>query len=154
MAVLQREPTNQYDRNAIRVLNLRKHQVGHIKKECAAKLAPVMDKKLANVEVLVTGQSDGYSIPVTITVFCLPSVQDTVTKMLSGWLTRRAPSRAGSSGSAARSYGGQADEEMYQKRVKRAEVTKEVEKLFNTLAQAKLAQAGQPARVVTEVRFF
>jgi hypothetical protein len=32
MAIIRREPQNQYDRNAIQVLNLRNRQVGHVKK--------------------------------------------------------------------------------------------------------------------------
>lgn len=40
--VLKREPTNQYDRNAIRVDNVMGAQVGHIPRNLAAKLAPYM----------------------------------------------------------------------------------------------------------------
>jgi SWI/SNF-related matrix-associated actin-dependent regulator of chromatin subfamily A3 len=40
--VLKREPTNQYDRNAIRVDNVMGAQVGHIPRNIAAKLAPYM----------------------------------------------------------------------------------------------------------------
>uniref|UniRef100_A0A7S1DN32 PARP-type domain-containing protein n=1 Tax=Hemiselmis andersenii TaxID=464988 RepID=A0A7S1DN32_HEMAN len=42
-AELVREPRNQYDRNAIRVDNMMAQQVGHIKKEQAAVLAPMID---------------------------------------------------------------------------------------------------------------
>ena len=47
MVALCREPNNQYDKNAIRVVNVFGQQVGHIKKEQAAALAFVMDKKYA-----------------------------------------------------------------------------------------------------------
>lgn len=40
--VLKREPTNQYDRNAIRVDNVMGAQIGHIPRNLAAKLAPYM----------------------------------------------------------------------------------------------------------------
>jgi SWI/SNF-related matrix-associated actin-dependent regulator of chromatin subfamily A3 len=41
---LVREPTNPYDRNAIRVDNIRNEKVGHIKATTAIFLAPVMDR--------------------------------------------------------------------------------------------------------------
>ena len=40
---LVREPSNPYDRNAIRVENLSGEKVGHVKKEQAAALTPIMD---------------------------------------------------------------------------------------------------------------
>jgi SWI/SNF-related matrix-associated actin-dependent regulator of chromatin subfamily A3 len=40
---LVREPHNPFDRNAVRVDNLHGQKVGHIKKEQAAMLAPIMD---------------------------------------------------------------------------------------------------------------
>lgn len=43
---LVREPNNPYDRNAIRVENLSGEKVGHIKKEQAAALTPIMDGSL------------------------------------------------------------------------------------------------------------
>lgn len=50
MVSLRREPTNRYDRNAIRVDNVFGQQVGHIKREQAAALAPLVDKKYAKLE--------------------------------------------------------------------------------------------------------
>lgn len=51
--LLVREPRNQYDRNAIKVLArwqrddmTRRAQVGYIPKETAKKLAPLMDRKV------------------------------------------------------------------------------------------------------------
>ncbi len=42
--LLEREPSNAYDRNAIRVLSQdRKHQAGYVPKDIAALMAPVMD---------------------------------------------------------------------------------------------------------------
>lgn len=155
MAILEREPNNAYDSNAIRVLNLRRAQVGHIKKECAAKMAKVMDKGLARMECLVTGMSDGYNIPVTINVYCLPSMRHDVVMLLGAWLqTKKTKSSAKSQSSQ---YNDEYDDEydgVYQKRVKKAQVTKEVEKLFQSLSNSTLALADQPNRVVTEVRFF
>jgi SWI/SNF-related matrix-associated actin-dependent regulator of chromatin subfamily A3 len=48
---LVREPHNPYDRNAVRVDNMHGQKVGHIKKEQAAMLAPVMDNMNASVKL-------------------------------------------------------------------------------------------------------
>ena len=50
MVTLEREPTNKYDINAIRVKNVGNVQVGHIKRELAKPLAFIMDKNLARLE--------------------------------------------------------------------------------------------------------
>lgn len=47
---LVREPNNPYDRNAVRVLNIRNIQVGHIPATVASRLAPLMDRELLRVE--------------------------------------------------------------------------------------------------------
>lgn len=41
---LVRQPENPYDRNAIQVLNMQGQQVGHIKKQAAAVLSPLLQK--------------------------------------------------------------------------------------------------------------
>lgn len=48
--ILKREPTNQYDRNAIRVDNVMGAQIGHIPREMAAKLAPYMVRNPQPIE--------------------------------------------------------------------------------------------------------
>jgi SWI/SNF-related matrix-associated actin-dependent regulator of chromatin subfamily A3 len=53
MVALEREPHNKYDRNAIKVVNVNRLQVGHIKREQAAALAPIMDCGWARLEGLV-----------------------------------------------------------------------------------------------------
>lgn len=50
MVSLVRQPQNPYDRNAVMVANVYGSQVGHIKKELAAAMAPIMDGKLAKIE--------------------------------------------------------------------------------------------------------
>jgi len=51
---LTREPQNQYDRNAIRVDNLQTERVGHIQREVAMCLAPLLDLAgVANVEATI-----------------------------------------------------------------------------------------------------
>lgn len=47
---LVREPHNQHDRNAIQVLNISGMQVGHIPRNVASKLAPLIDRNLVIVE--------------------------------------------------------------------------------------------------------
>ena len=47
---LVREPHNKYDRNAIQVKNIGGTQVGHVKREYAARLAPLLDQGLITVE--------------------------------------------------------------------------------------------------------
>lgn len=48
---LRREPNNPYDRNAIRVDNMNGAKVGHIKREQAAALAPIMDDSSLEVKL-------------------------------------------------------------------------------------------------------
>lgn len=70
-AVLRREPENKYDRyvdrvsclrppfsfkehsNAIQVKNIAGQQVGHLPRQVAAKLAPLMDRALVTPEVII-----------------------------------------------------------------------------------------------------
>ncbi|KAM4693493.1 helicase-like transcription factor [Discoglossus pictus] len=67
MVALQREPNNQYDRNAVKVNNVNGDQVGHIKKELAAALAYIMDRKLAMVEGVVPhGAHNVFTMPVQL----------------------------------------------------------------------------------------
>ncbi|KAL6471721.1 hypothetical protein MHYP_G00203710 [Metynnis hypsauchen] len=68
MVSLVREPQNPYDRNAVKVTNVYGIQVGHIKKELAAAMAHIMDRKLAKVEGVVPfGQNNKFSMPVELT---------------------------------------------------------------------------------------
>ncbi|KAG8910275.1 hypothetical protein FRC00_008504 [Tulasnella sp. 408] len=71
-----REPTNQYDSNAIRVLNASGTQVGHIPRTVAAKLAPLMDQSRVSVEgVMKNGNLSGrfaYELDMTLNI-CGPS---------------------------------------------------------------------------------
>ncbi|XP_018424390.1 PREDICTED: helicase-like transcription factor [Nanorana parkeri] len=67
MVALQREPSNQYDRNAVKVNNVNGEQVGHIKKELAAALAQIMDRKLAKLEGIVPyGAHNAFTMPVNL----------------------------------------------------------------------------------------
>ncbi len=50
--ILKREPGNVYDRNAIRVDNIRNVQIGHISRGEAATLAPLMDDSKISLQGL------------------------------------------------------------------------------------------------------
>jgi len=67
MVSLERQPQNQYDRNAVKVSNVLGAQVGHLKKELACPLAFIMDQRLARVEGVVPfGAQNTYSMPVDL----------------------------------------------------------------------------------------
>ena len=149
MAVLKRQPDNPYDSNAIKVENLRRAQVGHVKKECSTKLAKVMDRNLARTECLVSGLGNEYVIPLQIKVYAMSSNEAEVTKLLGGWLRSTSASRqkgvSGDGGSGGRS-GGTA----YRK-VSNQQVLKEVDQLLAKCNNPDLPMADQPARVATEL---
>jgi len=72
--VLRRQPTNMYDRNAIQVLNIRGQQIGHVPREMASLLAPVMDRFSDGTELRVEGHiprgsGNVYSIPVRLQIY-------------------------------------------------------------------------------------
>mgnify|MGYP002803377023 FL=1 len=72
--VLRRQPTNMYDRNAIQVLNIRGEQIGHVPREMASLLAPVMDRFSDGTELRVEGHiprgsGNVYSIPVRLQIY-------------------------------------------------------------------------------------
>ncbi|KAJ5775237.1 uncharacterized protein N7511_000248 [Penicillium nucicola] len=67
--IVKREPTNKYDRNAIRVDNVMGAQIGHIPRAMAAKLAPYMDAHDLVVEGELTGPIGGFTCPVAVKLF-------------------------------------------------------------------------------------
>ncbi|EIN11511.1 hypothetical protein PUNSTDRAFT_111629 [Punctularia strigosozonata HHB-11173 SS5] len=57
---LVREPSNKYDRNAIKVCNIAGAQIGHLPRQVAAKLAPLMDRNLVTVDgIMYDGNLSG-----------------------------------------------------------------------------------------------
>ncbi|KAJ9185076.1 hypothetical protein P3X46_004748 [Hevea brasiliensis] len=69
---LVREPLNVYDQNAIKVLNTRSLQVGHIERSVAAVLSPLIDSHKITVEgVVANSRSSGnkFRIPCQIHIF-------------------------------------------------------------------------------------
>ncbi|KAK8960712.1 hypothetical protein KSP40_PGU007514 [Platanthera guangdongensis] len=80
---LVREPLNPYDPNAIKVLNTRTVQVGHIERAAASVLAPLLDSRIISaVEAIVPkpppGGRNPYRLPCQIHIFALPDAIPTV----------------------------------------------------------------------------
>ncbi|KAF1971405.1 hypothetical protein BU23DRAFT_555945 [Bimuria novae-zelandiae CBS 107.79] len=69
IAIPRREPHNQYDRNAIQVLNVNHVQIGHIPRVVAAKLAPFMDNRTLIVESTIAGRKEYYECPLTLRLY-------------------------------------------------------------------------------------
>lgn len=83
MVSLVREPQNPYDRNAVMVANVYGRQVGHIKKELAAAMAPIMDGNLAKIEGVVPyGETNKFSMPVILSFWGKEESRNEVIKIL------------------------------------------------------------------------
>ncbi|KAI5795352.1 SNF2 family helicase [Peziza echinospora] len=67
--LLLREPNNQYDRNAIRVCNVARQQVGHLPRGAAATLSPLIDNRQIQLEGTVTGPKEVYEMPMRVDVY-------------------------------------------------------------------------------------
>ncbi|KAF8678664.1 HIRAN protein [Rhizoctonia solani] len=86
---LVREPTNKYDRNAIQVMNIGMRQVGHIPRQVAANLAPLIDRELVLVEGTMNDgniQGTQYTLNVTLSIYGKPGVR-TMLEPLLRWAT-------------------------------------------------------------------
>ncbi|KAF7361792.1 DNA repair protein rad5 [Mycena venus] len=76
---LTRQPTNPYDRNAIKVENIASTQVGHIPKKVASKLSPLLDHALVSVEgVMSQGNLAAsakviYTLAITLKIYGSPN---------------------------------------------------------------------------------
>lgn len=81
---LVREPLNPFDPNAIKVLNTRGVQVGHIERAVARVLAPLVDEGLVNVEGIVpNGKAGRFKLPVQVHVFAGPHGFESVREAIS-----------------------------------------------------------------------
>jgi SWI/SNF-related matrix-associated actin-dependent regulator of chromatin subfamily A3 len=86
MVGLVREPLNVYDSNAIKVLNTRTVQVGHIERSVAAVLSPLIDSRSIHVEGIVPNTraaANRYKIPCQIHVFAKAEAFDSVKSAVS-----------------------------------------------------------------------
>ncbi|KAG9316303.1 hypothetical protein JVU11DRAFT_2334 [Chiua virens] len=82
---LVREPNNPYDRNAIQVKNIGGAQVGHIPKNAATRLAPLLDRRLITVEgVMHQGNLCGfsYSLSMSLNIYGPSDKRDMLEPML------------------------------------------------------------------------
>ncbi|KAL4587352.1 hypothetical protein LXL04_000221 [Taraxacum kok-saghyz] len=89
MVGLVREPLNAYDSNAIKVVNTRTIQVGHIEKKVASVLAPLLDSNFVHVEGIVPKtpkSAAAYRIPCHIHVFSKMEAFETVKSALRSFL--------------------------------------------------------------------
>lgn len=68
-AIAKREPNNPYDRNAIRIDNVMGHQIGHIGRNMAAKLAPLLDSRELTMEIRLTGDKAFYKCPIGMKLY-------------------------------------------------------------------------------------
>lgn len=78
---LVREPLNPHDQNAIKVLNTRSLQVGHIERLVAAVISPLIDSHKIIVEGIVPNsrsRGNKYRIPCQIHIFARPDEFDSV----------------------------------------------------------------------------
>ncbi|EXJ79902.1 hypothetical protein A1O3_08187 [Capronia epimyces CBS 606.96] len=66
---VRREPSNPYDSNAIRIDNVLREQIGHIGRQVAAKLAPLMDAGSLLIEGALTGPKTFYDCPIGLKLF-------------------------------------------------------------------------------------
>ncbi|KAH7132502.1 SNF2 family N-terminal domain-containing protein [Dendryphion nanum] len=67
--IVQREPHNQYDKNAIRALNLGGDQIGHIPRTVAQKLAPYMDDRSLVIEGHIVGEHNSFDCPIQLQLY-------------------------------------------------------------------------------------
>ncbi|KAA8647616.1 hypothetical protein EYZ11_003227 [Aspergillus tanneri] len=124
--VLNRQPTNQYDRNAICVNNVMGSQIGHIPRVMAAKLAKYMDANSLIIEARLTGTIGQFDCPIVLRLFG-PSAPESRDELKRSMEQDRLP------------LGGvrqrERDEQKQQK--ERAKAQKEVAKMARALASGK-----------------
>lgn len=86
MVGLVRDPLNPYDSNAIKVLNTRTVQVGHIERTVASVLSPLIDSHLILLEGIVPNTraaGNRYKIPCQVHIFAKVQVFETVKSAIS-----------------------------------------------------------------------
>ncbi|KAK2801721.1 hypothetical protein FQN50_007636 [Emmonsiellopsis sp. PD_5] len=67
--VVRREPTNRYDRNAIRIDNVMGAQIGHLPRTLACKLAPYMDSRSLLIEGVLSSDKGLYDCPIDLKLY-------------------------------------------------------------------------------------
>lgn len=67
--LIKREPTNQYDHNAIRVENVSGAQIGHFPRWLATCFAPLIDDGSVKLEGVINGKKGAYEMPLLVAIF-------------------------------------------------------------------------------------
>ena len=67
--LIRREPSNQYDGNAIRIDNVQRAQIGHLPRQIAAKLARYVDDGSLFLSGRIAGQKGEYDCPVEVELY-------------------------------------------------------------------------------------
>lgn len=82
---LIREPNNPYNRNTIRVDNVHGKKIGHIKKEMAKVIAPIMDCAIIGerIEGTIPRKGDAYTMPVMLEFYSAAHAMDQVLRAAS-----------------------------------------------------------------------
>ncbi|XP_071999196.1 helicase-like transcription factor isoform X1 [Engystomops pustulosus] len=149
MVALQREPNNPYDRNAVKVNNVNGEQVGHIKKELAAALSPVMDRKLVKIEGAVPyGAHNVFTMPVTLSFWGREENKTTVLDHLKkhGFRLETGPKGFGKSFSSA--AGSSLSSSLPAVQLTLEQLKSEFDKLFEDLKEDDKTQELEPAKSV------
>ncbi|KAI0035861.1 SNF2 family N-terminal domain-containing protein [Vararia minispora EC-137] len=85
-----REPNNRYDRNAIKVTNIQNEQVGHLPRDLAQKLAPLMDKGFVRPEGIMDEgnmvRGSKFSLDLTLKIYGDTNKRSTLEPLLT-WAT-------------------------------------------------------------------
>ncbi|KAK0504709.1 SNF2 family N-terminal domain-containing protein [Armillaria luteobubalina] len=84
--IIQRDLNNMYDVNAVRVLNIGRIQVGHVPRAVAAKLAPLMDRRLITCEGVIhdgnLSRFRGYTLNMSLKIYGAFNKHDTLEPLL------------------------------------------------------------------------
>ena len=67
--LIRREPSNQYDRNAIRIDNVQREQIGHIPRQVAAKLARYLDNGSLVLSGTISGRKGEFDCPIAVELY-------------------------------------------------------------------------------------
>ncbi|CAJ0823556.1 5109_t:CDS:10 [Entrophospora sp. SA101] len=155
-----REPDNIADSNALRVDNILGNQVGHIPRDIARILAPMIDLNEIRIEGTISGRSGTHHIPLLINVFGSPENEDEIKRKLRSKVSLDPPTltATGSRGKGSRSKdrlkGNDAWQELISKGTQIDSTDKQI--LMKRLGieetdLAKLAEATQPTSLITNL---
>jgi len=76
--MLVRDANNEYDTNALRVVNSNRRQVGNVPSELSLVLSPLVDQKVIRLEAHIPGQPGKYTAPLAINLLGAPENEQQV----------------------------------------------------------------------------